>query len=105
MYGYLHTARRNPDSPSTWPTKDLLTVLTVLTADANGRYSRLDLCVELVLQLLPLGLHSHPRLFALVVAGHLIGQVVLVGIDERMRCIKPAEQKIRAGYGTAWRQN
>lgn len=52
--------------------------------------SRRDLCVELLLQLLPLLLHSHPGLLALVVAGDLIRQMVLVGIDQGMCGIKPA---------------
>lgn len=49
---------------------------------------RRDLCVELLLQLLPLLLHSHPGLLALVVAGDLIRQMVLVGIDQGMCGIK-----------------
>jgi hypothetical protein len=47
-----------------------------------------NLCVEFLLQLFPLSLHGHPRLLTLVVAGHLVGQVVLVRINQRMRCLK-----------------
>jgi len=49
---------------------------------------RVNLCVEFLLQLFPLSLHGHPRLLTLVVAGNLIGQVVLVRINQRMRRLK-----------------